>query len=109
MPSEYVQCLVCGKVTPTDKGICYHCNAPLPSQLNIPRGTVVCPNCLRVTPVDTGFCKHCKAPLPLDDLEVQREPPPLVYRGYGPPSRLRRETTAVASVRRPRFYRVGPV
>lgn len=63
---DYVQCLVCGRVTPVDKGICYHCNAPLPSRLRIPAGMVVCPNCLRITPVDTGYCRRCTAPIPPD-------------------------------------------
>ncbi len=64
--SEYVQCLVCGKMTPTRKGICYHCNSPLPSNIKLPPGMIVCPNCLRVTPADTGYCRRCLSPLPLD-------------------------------------------
>ena len=54
---------MCGRLTPVDKGICYHCNAPLP-RLELPAGMVVCPNCLRLTPVDTGYCRKCNAPLP---------------------------------------------
>ncbi|MEB2835905.1 MAG: zinc ribbon domain-containing protein, partial [Desulfurococcales archaeon] len=66
MPVPYVQCLVCGRVTPVDRGICYHCGAPLPSEVRLPLGTVVCPNCLRVTSVETGYCRHCKMRLPSD-------------------------------------------
>ena len=62
--SRYVQCLVCGRVTPVDKGICYHCGSPLPRELAIPPGMVVCPNCLKVTSVESGYCRHCRAPLP---------------------------------------------
>ncbi|MEB3806807.1 MAG: hypothetical protein GSR73_04745 [Desulfurococcales archaeon] len=62
--ADYIQCLVCGRVTPTDKGVCYHCHSPLPQRIYLPEGTVVCPNCLKVTPVDTGYCRHCRAPLP---------------------------------------------
>lgn len=64
---RYVQCLVCGRITPDDKGICYHCHSPLPGEgeVELPPGYVVCPNCLRVTPIDTGYCRHCRAPLPL--------------------------------------------
>ena len=61
---RYVQCLVCGRVTPADRGTCYHCKSPLPTKLELPEGLVVCPNCLRVTPVESGFCRHCKSPLP---------------------------------------------
>ncbi len=61
---RYVQCLVCGRVTPADKGVCYHCKSPLPTSIDLPEGLVVCPSCLRITPVDTGYCKHCKSPLP---------------------------------------------
>lgn len=64
MPVPYVQCMVCGRVTPVDRGICYHCGSPLPSEIHIPPGTLVCPNCLKVTMVDTGYCRHCKSRLP---------------------------------------------
>jgi len=70
--ARYVQCLVCGRLTPDDKGICYHCDSPLPSELDLPPGFVICPNCLRVTAADTGYCRHCRARLP-----VAIEIPPL--------------------------------
>lgn len=61
---RYVLCLVCGKLTPDDKGVCYHCGATLPSEkILLGEGKVVCPNCLRVTPVRFGRCVHCGAPL----------------------------------------------
>jgi len=66
---RYVQCLVCGKLTPVDRGVCYHCSAPLPSRIEIPAGTVICPNCLKVTTVETGYCRHCRAPLPPEIVE----------------------------------------
>ncbi len=69
---KYIQCLVCGKLTPTDRGICYHCSAPLPTSIDIPAGTIVCPNCLKVTTIETGYCRHCKAPLPQELVEEAR-------------------------------------
>lgn len=62
---NYVQCLICGRMTPTDKGICYHCDSPLPTSLDIPPGFCICPNCLRVTASDRGYCRHCRAPIPI--------------------------------------------
>ena len=62
--ARYVQCLVCGRMTPADKGVCYHCKSPLPSRVDLPEGMVVCPSCLRVTPASGGYCRHCKSPLP---------------------------------------------
>ena len=52
-------------MTPDDKGICYHCNSPLPTEIDLPPGYIVCPNCLRVTPATTGYCTHCRAKLPI--------------------------------------------
>ena len=63
-PIPYIQCLVCGRLTPVDRGVCYHCHSPLPSKVTLPPGMIVCPNCLKVTPIDTGYCRHCRAPLP---------------------------------------------
>ncbi|MCE4624918.1 MAG: zinc ribbon domain-containing protein [Desulfurococcales archaeon] len=62
--ARYIQCIVCGRMTPTDKGVCYHCKSPLPTKLELPEGLVVCPNCLRITPVEGGYCRHCKSPIP---------------------------------------------
>jgi len=56
---------VCGRLTPDDKGICYHCDSPLPTDVDLPPGFIVCPNCLRVTAADTGYCRHCRARLPV--------------------------------------------
>ena len=67
---RYVQCLNCGRMTPVDKGVCYSCGAPLPSEVSLPLGTIVCPNCLRVTSVDRGYCRRCGAPLPPDLVEL---------------------------------------
>ena len=64
MGVPYITCLVCGKLTPVDRGRCYHCHSPLPSEVKLPRGYVICMNCLRVTPADSGFCRHCRAPFP---------------------------------------------
>ena len=72
MPAAYVQCLVCGRLTPVDKGRCYHCRSPLPSSVRLPKGYVVCPNCLRLTPVDTGLCTHCRSRLPPDLVAVAK-------------------------------------
>ena len=64
MVARFVLCPVCGKLTPDDKGMCYHCGSPLPSRrILLERGKVVCPNCLRVTPARFGRCIHCGAPL----------------------------------------------
>jgi len=68
-PVEYIQCLVCGRMTPVDKGYCYHCGAPLPSEVRLPPGLTVCPSCLRVTAVDRGICRRCGAPLPRELVE----------------------------------------
>ncbi len=62
---KYIQCYVCGRLTPDDKGICYHCDSPLPSDVDLPPGFIICPNCLRVTAADTGYCRHCRARLPM--------------------------------------------
>lgn len=70
---DYIPCLVCGRMTPTDRGYCYHCQAPLPTRITLPRGFVVCMNCLRVTPADTGFCRKCRAPFPPDTVEWSRK------------------------------------
>lgn len=69
-PTPYIQCLVCGRLTPIDRGVCYHCHSPLPSKVTIPPGMIVCPNCLKVTPIDTGYCRHCRAPLPTLNAEI---------------------------------------
>jgi len=63
---RYILCLVCGRMTPTDRGVCYHCGSPLPTEMHLPLGLIVCPNCLKITPVDTGYCSHCRALLPPD-------------------------------------------
>ncbi|MCE4610498.1 MAG: hypothetical protein F7B17_00820 [Desulfurococcales archaeon] len=65
----YITCLVCGKLTPIDRGRCYHCHSPLPSEVKMPPGYVICMNCLRVTPADSGFCRHCRAPFPQQVVE----------------------------------------
>lgn len=70
---RYVQCLVCGRITPADKGVCYHCKSPLPTSIDLPEGLVICPNCLRITPVDTGYCYHCKSPLPPSLIDAARK------------------------------------
>ncbi len=64
--SKYIMCLVCGKMTPINRGVCYHCGSPLPSEIQLPLGMIICPNCLKLTPVDTGYCTHCRSPLPPD-------------------------------------------
>ncbi len=69
MTSPYITCLVCGRLTPVDRGRCYHCHSPLPSEVKLPRGYVICMNCLRVTPADSGFCRHCRAPFPPEVVE----------------------------------------
>ena len=73
-PIPYIQCLVCGRLTPIDRGVCYHCHSPLPSKVTLPPGMIVCPNCLKVTPVDTGYCRHCRAPLPSFHANVNQTP-----------------------------------
>jgi len=86
---EYTICLVCGRPTPIDKGICYHCHSPLPSKpIELPPGLVICPNCLRVTSIDTGFCRHCRAPLPFNipkesSPPITSETPPKSNQGIG--------------------------
>ncbi len=69
MSVPYITCLVCGKLTPVDRGRCYHCHSPLPSEVKLPRGYVICMNCLRATPADSGFCRHCRAPFPPEVVE----------------------------------------
>ncbi len=87
MPAQpYIQCLVCGRLTPTDRGVCYHCHSPLPSRIILPPGTIVCPNCLKVTPIDTGYCRHCRAPLPtLYSAQQAANPQPPTNPQIGPP------------------------
>ncbi|MEB3861620.1 MAG: zinc ribbon domain-containing protein [Desulfurococcales archaeon] len=93
MSSVYVQCLVCGKMTPTRKGICYHCNSPLPSKLELPPGMVVCPNCLRPTSVETGYCRRCNAYLP----------PTLVQRALDEAKRIASEARHMSRIVGPRL------
>ena len=85
--TRYVQCLVCGRMTPADKGVCYHCKSPLPSRVDLPEGMVVCPSCLRVTPASGGYCRHCKSPLPpslVDAAERSVRRYEVLYRGRRP-------------------------
>jgi len=106
---SYTICLVCGRLTPSDKGICYHCHSPLPTEpIVLPPGLTICPNCLRVTAVDTGFCRHCRAPLPVS---VERSPPTTVS---SPPATSPPPSNGVGVIgndpkvgARGRVYRVG--
>jgi len=85
-PSPYIQCLVCGRLTPVDRGICYHCHSPLPSRVALPPGMIVCPNCLKITPVNSGYCRHCRAPLPIhyaDENSELNQPNPDVRGQFG--------------------------
>ncbi len=122
---KYVQCVVCGRMTPTDRGTCYHCGSPLPSDIKLPLGLVICPNCLRPTPVNTGFCLHCRAPLPPDLVDLarreiakyrvfHRQDPPhkteaeaeVEYDTSTPRSNLSFSPFSVSTEIRRRFYRV---
>ncbi|MEB3773400.1 MAG: 60S ribosomal export protein NMD3 [Desulfurococcales archaeon] len=78
-------------MTPTRKGVCYHCGSPLPSKLELPPGMVVCPNCLRPTTVDTGYCRRCNAYLPpvlvqkaLNDMDKSSEEVKQMMKIVGP-------------------------
>ncbi len=102
MGVPYVQCLVCGRMTPVDRGICYHCGSPLPSTVHLPLGMIVCPNCLKPTPIDTGYCTHCRARLPPELVREARRR--MVLAGYRPATPYTESGPMLSRVRP-----VGPV